>query len=349
MPLVDVPIEQAFPFPGFLPERFARNGLAPSGRDARLIARALNHLIARAGTIIPGMEVLPASARNTASELALWRTRYRATANGTTLVNRVQCIPTDDTSGTPTVYVKVDGVAQTSMTHNTRCRSGEGTDLTDIFTLEQEITVTAGAQHTVELWTKDKCRVVGWFMHEKPRDSLAIGTDTVIDYTRILPLSGIYDADVQDLVVDIALEIFQKMRGSHMSWSVPDPASAIVPGSATPTNIWDGSTARTSSTVGADCPTQYRENYMEQFAATPAIATYAWCYAQSDSGSGIKVRFVGTNGSADITVNGAAGIYSTTSFTLAPSASGDKVDVQAYQNSGTGKVFSVGMFPLIGS
>lgn len=351
MPITQVPIDAGFS--AFVAEQFARNGLPPHGLVARSVGRALNHLIARHGAVIPGMEVLPASARNTASDLALWRTRYRAGANGSTLVVNVDLIPTDTGTATPAWYVKVDGTAKADQEHNSFVDSGLGLDFSDIFSMTQEVAVTADTKHTVELWTKNSCRVVGWSMHEKERDELTIATDEVVDYTHLLPLSPILDNSVQDLIKDVSLSIFNKMAGGGFSWNVDDPASGFIPANTTPTNIWDGSTARTANTVGPDIPTQYRENYIEQFDATPVIATYCWAYGKKSAGppNGIKVRFTGAGGTtADITISGAEGIYETTAFGLVPAAGGDKVDVQCFQDTtGAGELYACGMFPLIGT
>lgn len=341
-------------FVPFVPMNRSRNRLPPDGQYARALARAFNHLIGRSPIIIPGKEVPASSARNTVSDLALWRTRYRASPNGTTLVSEVHLLPTENAGhapdGTPKWYLKVDGAAKADQTHNRRCAAGAGTALNDRFIMRQEVTVTAGVKHTVDLWTKDRCRVVGWFLYEKPRDSLVVGADTLADYTRLLPLSPILDVDL-DSLYDAATAVWEKVRAHHMSFHVDDPASPIQP-TTTATNPWDGSTARTANTVGSVAPTQYRNSYANQLLATPTIATVCWAYGRRTSvGGSLTVRFIGENGSADVTINGAEGIYETTSFTLKPQAAGDKFDVHVLKDVGgtTGDIYGFGTFGLVGS
>lgn len=340
-------------FQALVPQDFARNGLVPNGQIARTLARQLNHLIGRHGVIIPGFECLPSQARNSSSELALWRTRYRAGPNGNVLVAEVHCLPTDDTAGSPRWYINVDGSKATDAslggtpdnTHNVRAPSGGGTSLADVFVMRQRISVTANAKHTLELVTDDKCRVVGWFLREEQRETLTVGSDQLVDYTYLLALSGIYDRDWAKLV-DIADQIYNKLRGQHIAWSVIDPSSPITVSSTTPASIWES-----SNTIGALCGTQYRETYSNNYASTLTIPTYAWCYAARTAGAGNGfVRFVGANGTTDITVNGALGEWSSTSFTLKPDAAGDTVKVYAYVEAGTTiQVYSAAMLPLIGT
>jgi len=258
----------------------------------------------------------------------------------------------------PLWYVNVDGVkatdaitgTQDDQKHRRYCGSGAGKDLDDVFVMNQEIQVTASAKHTLELVTKDKCRVIGWYCREKPRPALVAGTDTMADWTRLEMKRGAYDADVAGLI-SVMTTLHDKMRALPLSFSVDDPASPIVP-TTTATNPWDGTTARTSTTMGVPVPTEFRGSYMEQFAATPAIPAYCWAYGERTSGTGsLTVRFIGVNGPTDITINGAAGIYDTTAFTLRPQTGDDKFDVHVFKDAAgtTGNVYSFGCFPLIGT
>ena len=331
-------------FRGLVPEDWARPGLPPNGPAVRALARALNHIAGRHGHVIPGMEIPRASARNTASALELWRTRYKASPNGTTLVSEVHLIPTDTTAGTPAWYLKVDGTAQTTQTHNARCAAGSGTNLDDVFVRVQEVTVTADAAHDVELWTDDNCRVVGWFLHEKERDTLTIGTDSVVDWSGLQVLAGIFNRDVQALI-NMAASLQQKIRGVHLSYNVDDHATPLTVTSTTPVNIWDS-----GNTVGVPCPTQYRNTYMDEIAGTLQIPAQAWCYAELNAGPGpYKVRFSATNGDYDISVTGAKGIYTSGSVTLKPLAGHDTVKVKSFVTAGgdTGKLYACGLYPLI--
>ncbi len=358
MTLIEVPSR----FVGFSPEHYARIGLAPHGGFARAMATSLNHILGRHLNVIPGMEVLPSEVRNTATEAALWRTRYRATPNGTTLVVQCHCFPTDSTNAQPYWYVKIDGSAaadvngNTNQTHNNYCASGAGLLLDNMFTMRAEYTVTAGAKHTVELWTKNSCRVQGWYLYEKPRDTLTVGTDTVVDHSQIVPKGGIYDADVASMV-SAAEAINQKMRGVHLAYNVVDPATPIGSSPAITTsyvNPWDATTAYSATSVGAVVPTQYRNGYINEAAGTDTIAMYCWAYGERTSGGGtITVSFWAKGGSnvATVSINGAAGIYESTTLVEGPAAGGDKIDVQVKKDAaGTaGFVYAFGAFPLIGT
>ncbi len=341
-------------FSGVIPAQFARNGLLANGPFARAIARAVNHLIAMNGQIVPGKSVAPSSARNSATDARLWVTRYRAGANGTKLVVEVNCIPTDTTTGTPYWYLKIDGASAsdvngvTNQVHGVRSASGAGTDLADIFVMRREYTVTAGAKHTVEIWTKDKCRIVGWFLHEKPRVTLTTGTDTLADYQRLVTLSRIYDVDVNSLVV-AATSVYQKLQSMMTSWYVDDPASPIAVSSTSATKLYES-----AGTVGSFCPTQYRNRYADDFAATLQIPCYAWAYMERTGGAGnVLVRLKGANhgSGVDISCNSTLNIYESTSFTLKPQAAGDTMVPEYLVSAGgtTGNLYGLGLLPLIGT
>ena len=345
------PVDTAYE--AFVGAQLARNGLPPHGLFARARARAAHLLAGRCGLVIPGKEVRPANARNTASDLALWRTRYRSGPNGTRLVVDVRLIPTDDfqVGAPPAWYVKIDGLAQGDQRHSSFVASGGGLSLSDVFAMRQEIAVTAGASHTVELWTKNKCRIVGWYLHELERETLTTGTDTVADYTYLVPLGTILDGGVDGMTVTVPRAVREKMRGAHLAWNVDDPASPVSPANTTPTNIWDGSTARTSTTRGKTTPTQYRENYMEQFSGTPRIPVVCWVYGSKSATGNILVDFVGGGTTVTATITGGAAFYTATGNLLIPQSGGDKVDVLGYRASAGdgGSIYAAGFYPLIGS
>lgn len=345
-------------FAGFDPAALQRNGLPPDGAFTRGVAQALNMMMARCGQVIPGKVVLPAQVRDSASDLALWRARYRSGPNGTKLVVRVRLLPTQgdiNTPPEPAWYIKVDGVstnpdgASDPDVHH--YVYGTGATLADAFEMERTYTVSAATAHTITLCTKDHCHVLGWNLWEPERDGLVSGTDAMVDYSRILALSPICDADALGAIVTCAAAIHDKMRACHLAWSVDDPASPIA-ATTTATNIWDGDTGgRSTTTVGATCPTQYRNTYIDDVAATYQIPAVCWVYAERTGGAGnVSVRFVGENGTTTVTVNGAANIYGSTSLTLKPGAGGDKVDVYLITAAGTtGNLYSAGIYQLTGT
>lgn len=338
----------------------ARNRLPAPGQVARVLARSLNHIVARRLRQLPGKAVAPTAARDNNSTLRLWMTRYRASMNGTKLVSEVAYLPTDDTTQSPSYRIDIDSATATaddgnnSFTHSRYCAAGSGTTFSDIAYDRRVFTVTAGTKHTVELYTLAAMRVVGWRLYELPRDSITVGTDQVCNYTYLLPQTGIYDASIASLL-SIQQQAFDKQRYADMSFCVDD-ANAIPArlGSGITTafvNLWDGSAARSTTTVGSRRATQYRNNYADDFAGTDTIPTYAWAYgARTSVGGSITVRFEGGNGTTDITINGAAGIYESTSFTLLPQAAGDKVDVSIMKDAAgtTGYLVACGCFPLVG-
>jgi hypothetical protein len=317
----------------------ARNTTHPNGKAARALAEAANFLLGRSPPHIPAKSVL--TMRNSASDLALWRTRYRASANGTTLVAEVLLAPTDNTTATqPQWYLKVDGSATAKRSHNNRCAGGSGTNISDWFPDKLETTVTAGAKHTVELWTTN-CRVVSWTLREKERDTLTVGTDAVVDWATLGPGHGITYADLQALSTDIEA-VREKMRGCSLSFSVDNPATPLQPvAGAAAVNAWDS-----TDTVKPTIPTQYRDTL-----SLGNIPMYTWVYAERTAGAGNgHIAFTSSLGTTTITINGAAGIYDATSWTLADQAGDEQIDVKVDADAATTiKIYSFGCFPLIGT
>jgi hypothetical protein len=342
---------------GIVVEALQRNGLPPHGPLTRSVCQALNSMAARCGLVIPGKTVLPSQVRNTASELALWRVRYRAGPNGTLLRCVLRLLPCDDLTQSPAWYVKVDGVKATdtdgAADHAVAayCAAGAGLTLDDAFQVESTFGVGPGAVRTVELWTTGKCRVLGWHLYEVERDSLTTGgTDLLCDYRRVAPLSPILDADLTPMVGTVAAAIFDKMRGCSLAWNVDDPASPVVPTTAF-ANIWDAAAARSANTTGITAPTQYRDGYALNAAGTLSIPCLVSVYAERTSvGGTLTVRVQGDAGTGDVPVNGAAGWYTGTA-TLRPQANGDKFDVLLKKDvvGTTGNLYAVCVQPLIGS
>lgn len=341
---------------GLIPEYFTRNGLPTHGPFARAVAMGVNFLAARCMNVIPGKSVNPSEARNSSSDLRLWTTRYRASANGTLLRCTVILIPTDTTSGSPYWYLKIDGSeaadveGETDHHHDVRVPSGGGLDLDDQFPVTAVFEVTAGAKHTVDLYTDDNCRVIGWYLEEVQRDELEIGTDTLADFRRILTMSPIYDVDVAS-VMATAKAVLEKQKGIVTSWNVNDPATPIAASSTTPAKLYES-----AGTVGSYAPTQYRNTYMDQFAATPSIPTYAWVLAEKTAGGAgddVQFRIKGGNhaGGVDIAITGALGIYESTTFTLKPQSGGDTVYPEYLVDAGgvTGNIYAWGLIPLVGT
>lgn len=342
-------------YQGLVPIDYARNNLPPHAPWVRNgLAENLNHLLAQRGPIVPPKAVAPELARNSASNLRLWTTRYRASANGTTLVSVVRCIPTDDsTQPNPRWYLQVDGVAQADQSHSVYCESGGGKTFTDAFEMVQEVAVTAGTKHTIDLYTDDKCRVISWSLYEKPSYSFFSGVHTYADPSP-LPLSPIFDATMAS--IRAALDhVWQKMRGITFSWNVDDPASPVAVSSTLATYLWDSGGA-----TGVVTPTQYRNTYANENLlrgiANKSIPCYAWVLAERTAGAGnVILRLLGGNhagaGAIDIACNGALGIYESTSFTLLPASGGDTVKAQYLVSAGgtTGNIYAAGVFPLVGT
>ncbi len=350
-------------FAGVVPLHGARNGLAASGRLVRTLARAANFLLAQ-GTIIPGKCVLPGTTvRNTATDAALWRTQYRASPNGTTLIVDVHLLPTNDTSAIPSWYLKIDGVATAPRTHNHYCAADGLTEyylgtaaVAGSFTDRMEVTVTAGVQHTVELWTTNKCRVLGWNLREKPRVSLTPGVDTVVDYSYLAPLAAMRTEDLQYMLQTALPAIVQKMRGVSLSWNVDDPATPVtVVGIGSSVTVAESLWA--NSAVTHRVPTQYRNSYMNEVLGTLSIPMFSWCYASVTAGAGTgAVVFhsedgnVGGRNTAIAVTSGTPAFLTSTSWLTTAGAAGDPIQVRGYADVGTSiGVIAAGCFPLIGA
>jgi hypothetical protein len=328
---------------------YARNDVMANGAWTRnALARQLNHLLARHGTVVPGKNVFARGPRSLAGEARLWVSRYRAGPNGTVLVVVVQLVPTDVTTGRPRWYVKVDGVQQADQSHN--IRGATTFVLDDVFEMRQQITVQAGVKHTIELWTADNCRVVGWDLHEAPSDTLLVGTDQVANYTYAVPLSPIR-SDTMTSLRAAADALWRRARACHMAWNVDDPASPFVVNATSPTPLWG------DSSVGPTAPTAYRNAYANENllggATTRAIPMVCWAAGSRTSGTGsVLVRFIGANHASgvDVAIAGTLNIYEATSFTLLPATAGDTIRVQCLTSaaSTTGQVLAAGCFPFIG-
>lgn len=332
---------------------YSRNDAMADGAWARsAIARQAQHLLTRHGLIIPG-KFLPAlsGVRNSAADLRLWVTRFRSGPVSTTLVVDVSLQPTDTTAGSPGWYLKVDGVSYAIQRHNVRCGGGGGGRFDEIFEMRQEIPIIADTTHTLELWTDDNCRVVGWDMHEKPRESLEAGVDTgAVDFRYAVPHSPCFNTPLSDARAALTAA-WQKMRGVHLSWNVDDPATPIAVSSTSATDLW-------GTGVGPTAPTQYRNSYANENLlrgiANVSIPTVVWAYGERTAGAGnVLARFIGDNhgGGVDVTINGTLGFYTSTSYTLKPQAAGDVIRVQYLVSAGgtTGNIYAVGCYPLVGT
>lgn len=331
---------------------YVRNDLQTNGRWMRnAIARQINHLLARHPTVIPGKNLVGRTIRNSASSLRLWDTRLKSGVMLYELVVDVQLLPTDTAAGSPRWWIEVDGVSQGDQFHNVRCAAGSGTQFSDVFEMQQTITFSAkAATHKIELWTDDNCRVAGWDLHEKPREALDIANvafDTFVDYSYALPVSAIRDDIVATSLLLLEL-VWETQRGQHLSWNVDDPASPIAVSSTVAADLWG------ASTVGPTAPTQYRNSYANENllggAPNKLIRTVCWVLGERTAGAGNVIgRFIGDNhaGGVDVNVNGALGIYTSSSFTLLPQAAGDCVRMKYLVSAGgtTGNIYAAGCYP----
>ena len=317
---------------------YGRNTGIPHGPYLVGIARGLNHILGRHGTMIPGVSVLPDLARDSASSnLRLWTQYYRATPNGTTLVSRVVMLPSA-TIGVPSWYVKVDESAQATQQHSL---FGGGSDLADMFYRDQEITVTGDAEHRLDLYTSDHCRVVGWYCWEKDRETLDSTADVMCDWSSIRVGDGIYDSSMQKLY-EALVQCWTRCRGYAAQFNVPDPASPVA-ATSTLTNVWDGSVAWSAVSAGGRVPTAHRASY-----TGTTIAVTAWALAERTGGAGeLTIRWAGTTLNTDITCDGALGIYKATG-TISQLAGGEKLDLQLLAPAGTtGNLYAAGIYPFI--
>jgi hypothetical protein len=328
---------------------YARNDALANGAWVRsALARQLNHLLARHGTVIPGKGVMSRTPRSVAAESRLWVTRYRASPNGGMLVVVVHLVPTDTTIGSPRWYVKIDAAKKADQVHN--IRGGPDFAFADVFEMRMAVPVQPGVKHTVELWTADNCRVVGWDLHEAPMDTLLVGADTVADYTYALPLSPIRSDTVSSLraAADV---LWRRARACHMAWSADDPDAAVVVSSTSPVPLWG------DSKVGPTAPTIFRNSYGNENllagATARAIPMVCWAAGARTNGAGsVLVRFSGANhpSGIDVVINGSLNIYESSAFTLLPATGGDAISVQCLTTAAntTGQVLAAGCFPFIG-
>jgi hypothetical protein len=328
-------------FTGLAGKDAARNAYSPNGRVARILAEGANLLVGRGVHQICTKSVL--TPRSTTSELALWRTRYRASPNGTTIEARVVIAPTDNVSATqPQWYLKIDGSATVKRTHDARCAAGTGLDIFAGNWFEDRLpaTVTPGVKHTVELWTKN-CRILSWSLAEVERDTLTSSTDTMVDWSTLSPAHAISTQDLTSLKNTIEA-VRQKMRGCTLCFNVDDPATPIAL-TTTPTGLWDS-----THTVKPTVPTQYRDTF-----SLAGIPVRGWVIGERTAGTGHgHVTFsAGSGGSGTIDITGALGVYETDGlFNFADQVGDDTIDVSGYEDAATSvNVYAFGCQPLVGT
>lgn len=341
---------------------YARNDLLANGNWVRnAISRQATHLMCRQAQVLPGKNLAGRTIRNTSSAALLWVTHVSPPLNQSLLVIDVQLLPTDTASGSPRWWVVVDGVSQGDQFHNVRCSSGSGTTFDDIFEMQQVVVVdVSGGSSIVELWTDDNCRVAGWDLHFKPKETLDSSNtlDFLVDYSSELPLSQVRRVSGPPFLYPpsaIGNHVFGRQRAYHLNWQVDDPASPINVSSTFASNLWG------DATVGPTAPTQYRNSYANENLlggiAAKSIRTYVWAYGERTAGAGnVIVRFISDSvpGGFDLPIDGTLRKYSRggsgdpLGFALLPQAAGDCIRVKYLVSAGgtTGKIYAVGCYQL---
>lgn len=320
---------------------FGRNGQLPSAPIMRTLARGINHVFARHGTVMSPYSVTPGNAGTYASDTRVATAYYYAAPNHTKLMSRVMFIPTvDDDHSNPAWHLVLDGVAQTTQQHNRRCAAGAGLTLSDVFYRDQEITVVPGAFRRVDLYSEN-AYVIGWHLWESDVQQINAATDSGVSYADLVIGGGIYDATVADFQSALALA-WKRCRGSYFCFNVPNPANGIA-ATTTYTNILDGSTTRTASTVGFRCSTAHRGSYLSD-----TVDVNAWALVERTGGSGtVTVRFAHETGNIDVECTGTLAIC-TKAGTLTEFDAGSKVDVQLHAPGGTdGKLYACGLIGYV--
>lgn len=338
-----------------------RNDLQTNGKWVRnAISRQASFLQNRMGQVLPGKNQAGRTIRNSAAALRLWVTHVSAPLNMSQLVVDVQLLPTDTAAGSPRWWIVLDGVAQGDQFHNVRCAAGSGTTFADIFEMQQVLVVDQDVGSTIEIWTDDNCRVVGWDLHFRGKESVdaSVTDDTLIQYATELPLSPVQRVDSVGYIYPpspavTATKLWSRQRAYHLNWQVDDPASPRSVSATVASPLWG------VATVGPTAPTQYRNSYANENLlggiAAKSIRTYVWAYAEKTAGVGdVLVRFISDSmpGGFDLHVTGALARYSDDGdplgFTLLPQAAGDCIRVQYLTSAGgvAGNIYAVGCYQL---
>lgn len=333
-------------FYGVDADLYARNGQVPDGIYFRSIARGINHVLARHGTIIPGKSVLPTNTYVYASspEARLWTTRYCATPNHTTLVSQIVFLKSDPDhlAGPSSWYIKVDADAQPTRYHARYRGIGATATLDDVFVETEEITIAASGGHTVSLYVGNYAEVLGWYLYEKDTPTLDGAGSTMVRYAEMLPGRPMYDSSIQELYKGLT-KAWDQQRGAYFSWNADDP-TAPVAATSTPTNIWDGSTLVTATTIGPRVPTRYRATY-----TGTQIPVECWVYAARTAGVGTATAsFIYSGGEIEVSVDGAARVWTATGY-IDQLDDGEKIDVLWSAPAGTSAdIYACGMYPFGG-
>lgn len=337
-------------FAGVVASHYCRNGQQAHGPFAKALARAINHIHAMRRVIIPGWTVRPGEdTDNIVGFATIYRTRFRSGFARSRLVVEVHVAPPwhGAVGQTCSWKVQIGGSdaadVNTGVTeHNYGGSAAYATNMSVVSVMRAEYALTSRSDIDFAIMSRGGARIVGCYLYEKPRTVLVDGTDARLQNGRLKTRGQITDNELDDAtgMAFYAYEIAKNHRAHHINWSANDGAtggSVTIAAGTSYTNLFDGSTgARSSTTAGIPCPAQFRGTYMNNVAGTNTVKTMAYAYGSRTAGSGnVIIRLTGDAGSADININGAAGWYSTSSFTLSTASAYDKVDIAYLTSDGT--------------
>lgn len=173
------------------------------------------------------------------------------------------------------------------------------------------------------------CRLHSILCYETAPQVIQSSGDGVVDALRYEQMNPIYDADIQDLLVQ-STNLWRHNARMLFSWSRKSAASATTVNSGTWTNIVSGSTAGWSSaSAGFQCNTTYDVTYSDS-----EVPVELGIYASRTSGAGnLEMRILSSSGQEFTnTITASTGAGGSTSTHLL-SAADDKFDIEMRRTS----------------
>lgn len=313
-----------------LPINWARNGIAPSGNDAHLIADFANFLLAGRKKRLFSKIIRPTACVTSTADITTWRWACHTGPVTLTLHCRWVVIPSSgaDSNSITQAYLigttnLTGGGTATTFDSVAVDDSKTGTIVpSDVRVIERDITVLPDQDYRFEVHLVNGMRVIGLTVEETPRLELDTATDTAaVESTLLAQALSVLDVTEADFFA--ALDKIWKRNGKQLFTDSVAGTTPVTRISATKANWIDqAQLAWATNTPGHPVVAQYCGSL-----DSSSVSTMFYCYASMASGTG-KVTFVGQNGSvAVINVTSPTPQFWTKSGDLLSTDASDKIDV----------------------
>jgi hypothetical protein len=350
------------PWPaGLSPYRVCRNGAAPDGAAARMVASHLHQTLGRRLKVLARIAVRPDDAiYDENSDVTIWRFLAHTSPVACDWICQWAFAPcrSIDADLDPHAYVVTKALdlaanpatESGAVTHAgqyvTKRDDGAGAAaVPDAYVYRQQpITgLLAATTYAIEVHAVAGCRPIALTIAERPRVSLTVGTDLCVDPSQLQLGGAVWDA--QTGAIATALDAIWHSGGPGLvGWSTP--AGAAVTRNGSEVNILDGATAAWAATSpGWRVWPQYHGSYGSD---TGDIPCRAYVYAETDSGTGGSATFARSAGAiVQLTGIGATAGYYHAACALDSGEASEKIDVLAgCPGADTVSVWAAGLIEL---